>query len=114
MFIQTESTPNPATLKFLPGQAVLEVGTADFPTADAAAQSPLASRIFGIDGVSGVFFGTDFVTVTKSDSVEWEHIKPAILGAIMEHFQSGAAVMSGESSGGHADNHSEEDTDIVN
>ena len=114
MFIQTESTPNPATLKFLPGQAVLEVGTADFPTADAAAQSPLASRIFGIDGVSGVFFGTDFVTVTKSDSVEWDHIKPAILGAIMEHFQSGAAVMSGEGPGGHADNHSEEDTDIVN
>ncbi len=114
MFIQTESTPNPATLKFLPGQAVLEVGTADFPTADAAAQSPLASRIFGVNGVSGVFFGTDFVTVTKSDSVDWDHIKPAILGAIMEHFQSGAAVMSGEGSGGHADNHSEEDTDIVN
>ena len=67
MFIQTESTPNPATLKFLPGQTVLEVGTADFPTSQAATKSPLAQRIFAVDGVTGVFFGTDFVTVTKAD-----------------------------------------------
>ena len=114
MFIQTESTPNPATLKFLPGQTVLEAGTADFPTADTAAKSPLAQRIFDVDGVKGVFFGTDFVTVTKADAVEWDHVKPAILGAIMEHFQSGAPVMEGEAggTGGHAD-HDGEDAEIV-
>ncbi|MFN3845126.1 MAG: NifU N-terminal domain-containing protein, partial [Paracoccaceae bacterium] len=96
MFIQTESTPNPATLKFLPGQTVLEIGTADFPTAEAAQKSPLASRIYATGSVTGVFFGTDFVTVTKSDDSDWQHIKPAILGAIMEHYQSGAPVMEGE------------------
>lgn len=115
MFIQTESTPNPATLKFLPGQTVLEMGTADFPSAVGADVSPLAARIFGVEGVSGVFFGTDFVTVTKSDGVEWDHIKPALLGAIMEHFQSGAAVMSGDSAqpnSGHAE-HTGEDGEIV-
>ncbi len=93
MFIQTESTPNPATLKFLPGQTVLEVGTADFPTAEAAGNSPLAQRIFAVEGVTGVFFGNDFVTVTKTDAVDWDHIKPAILGAVMEHFQSGQPVI---------------------
>lgn len=114
MFIQTESTPNPATLKFLPGQTVLELGTADFPNAEAAAKSPLARRIFAAGGVTGVFFGSDFVTVTKAEDVEWQHIKPAILGAIMEHYQSGAAVMEGEAkaAGGHAE-HSGEDADIV-
>jgi Fe-S cluster biogenesis protein NfuA len=114
MFIQTESTPNPATLKFLPGQTVLEIGTADFPSAEAAAKSPLARRVFAVDGVTGVFFGNDFVTVTKAEGVEWQHIKPAILGAIMEHFQSGAAVMDGEAAagGGHAE-HSGEDGDVV-
>ena len=114
MFIQTESTPNPATLKFLPGQAVLPTGTADFPSAEAAGTSPLASRVFGVDGVSGVFFGPDFVTVTKDDAVDWAHIKPAILGAIMEHYQSGQPVMEGESGAvGHAD-HDGPDTEIVN
>lgn len=114
MFIQTESTPNPATLKFLPGQTVLEMGTADFPSADAAVKSPLAARIFAVEGVSGVFFGTDFVTVTKAEGVEWDHIKPAILGAIMEHYQSGAAVIEGEqAASGHAE-HTGEDGEIVN
>jgi len=114
MFIQTESTPNPATLKFLPGQNVLEVGTADFPSVEAAAKSPLANRIFAVDGVSGVFFGIDFVTVTKADTVEWDHIKPAILGAIMEHYQSGAPVIEGEqAASGHAE-HTGEDGEIVN
>ena len=113
MFIQTESTPNPATLKFLPGQTVLETGTADFPTAEAAATSPLAARIFGVSGVSGIFFGHDFVTVTKDDGVDWDHIKPAILGAVMDHFQSGDPVMSGEAqSSGHAE-HTGEDGHIV-
>ena len=87
MFIQTESTPNPATLKFLPGQTVLELGTADFPNAEAATKSPLAKRIFAVEGVTGVFFGMDFVTVTKAEGVDWQHIKPAILGAVMEHYQ---------------------------
>lgn len=113
MFIQTESTPNPATLKFLPGQTVLDTGTADFTTAETAAKSPLARRIFAVDGVTGVFLGTDFVTVTKADSILWEHIKPAILGAVMEHFQSGAPVIEGEQSpSGHAA-HDGPDEDIV-
>ncbi|MDQ1849339.1 NifU family protein [Gemmobacter fulvus] len=114
MFIQTESTPNPATLKFLPGQTVLDLGTADFPSAEAASASPLASRIFTVPGVQAVFFGTDFVTVTKADTANWDHIKPAILGAVMEHYQSGAPVMAGEgkAAGGHAE-HSGEDADIV-
>src|SRR5690606_8308353 len=95
MFIQTESTPNPATLKFLPGREVLLEGTADFRDAASAAEaSPLAARLFTIPGVTGVFFGYDFITVTK-DGPEWQHLKPAILGAIMEHFMSGQPVMSG-------------------
>lgn len=90
MFIQTEATPNPATLKFLPGRDVMGRGTADFPSREAADRSPLARRIFSVEGVEGVFLGTDFVTVTKrDDDVEWHHIKPAILGAIMDHFTSG-------------------------
>lgn len=115
MFIQTESTPNPATLKFLPGQTVLPSGTADFPSAEAAAASPLAQRIFAVSGVTGVFFGHEFVTVTKDDATDWNHIKPAILGAIMEHFQSGQPVMAGEAaaSTGHAE-HTGEDAEIVN
>ena len=114
MFIQTESTPNPATLKFLPGQTVLETGTADFPTAEGAEQSPLAARIFKVQGVTGVFFGNDFVTVTKAEGTEWDHIKPAILGAIMEHFQSGKPIMTGASAApsGHAE-HTGEDAEIV-
>ena len=115
MFIQTESTPNPATLKFLPGQTVLDAGTADFPQPDAAAKSPLARRIFAVEGVTGVFFGNDFVTVTKSEEIQWEHVKPAILGAIMEHFQSGQPVIEGENQtqSGHA-SHDGPDADIVN
>ena len=94
MFIQTEATPNPATLKFLPGSVVLETGTADFRDADAAAEtSPLAGRLFEVPGVTGVFLGYDFVAVTK-DGPDWQHLKPAILGAIMEHFMSGRPVMA--------------------
>lgn len=114
MFIQTESTPNPATLKFLPGQTVLEAGTADFPSSEGAGKSPLADRIFKVQGVEGVFFGHDFVTVTKADAAEWDHMKPAILGAIMEHFQSGKPVMLGDAvaPSGHAA-HDGEDAEIV-
>jgi Fe-S cluster biogenesis protein NfuA len=93
MFIQTEATPNPATLKFLPGKSVLGDGTREFRSADEAGASPLASALFGISGVTGVFFGSDFVTVTKT-SGEWQHLKPAILGAIMEHYLSGAPIVA--------------------
>ncbi|MFN3953705.1 MAG: NifU family protein [Pararhodobacter sp.] len=103
MFIQTESTPNPATLKFLPGQTVLGQGTADFPAAEAAGPSPLARAIFAAEGVTGVFLGSDFITVTKAEAVDWAHIKPAILGAIMEHYQSGRPVMEGAAEAAHAE-----------
>jgi Fe-S cluster biogenesis protein NfuA len=93
MFIQTEATPNPATLKFLPGRPVLPDGTLDIPSAAEAAKSPLAERLFGVPGVAGVFLGSDFITVTKSGA-EWQQIKPAILGAIMEHLMSGAPIVS--------------------
>ena len=92
MFIQTEATPNPATLKFLPGRTVLPAGTLDMPDRAAAAQSPLALRLFEVAGVTGVFLGSDFITVTKT-SGEWHQLKPAVLGAIMEHFMSGAPIV---------------------
>ncbi len=100
MFIQTETTPNPQTLKFLPGRVVLEQGTAEFLDAeDAARRSPLAARLLGIDGVTGVFFGFDFITVTRDDTA-WQHLKPAILAGIMEHFMSNQSVMADDA--GHA------------
>ncbi|WP_062762411.1 NifU family protein [Falsirhodobacter sp. alg1] len=113
MFIQTESTPNPATLKFLPGQTVLDMGTADFPSAEAATSSPLAQRIFATGGVAGVFFGHDFVTVTKAEDRDWAHVKAAVLGAIMEHYQSGAPVIEGERAASAHAEHTGEDGDIV-
>lgn len=94
MFIQTEQTPNPASLKFLPGLQVMTGGTANFPDAEAAGRSPLAQRLFDIDGVCGVFLGADFVTVTKSDDREWYLLKPSILGVIMEHFAAGRPVLT--------------------
>jgi Fe-S cluster biogenesis protein NfuA len=95
MFIQTEATPNPATLKFIPGKTVLGGGTADFRSRDEAEHSPLAQRLLDIDGVSGVFLGADFISVTKSGP-EWQHLKPAVLGAIMEHYMSGAPVIAAD------------------
>jgi Fe-S cluster biogenesis protein NfuA len=95
MFIQTESTPNPATLKFLPGLTVMENGTANFDTRESADVSPLAMNLYATDGVTGVFLGSDFVTVTKSDEKNWDIMKPLVLGAIMEHFQSGRPVIEG-------------------
>jgi Fe-S cluster biogenesis protein NfuA len=92
MFIQTEATPNPATLKFLPGERVMREGTANFPTREDAARSPLANRLYEIDGVTGVFFDADFITVTKADDQDWAWLKPPILGAIMAHFTSGQPV----------------------
>lgn len=96
MFIQTEQTPNPATLKFLPGRTVMEAGTANFPERGAAtARSPLAERLFELSEVGGVFFGSDFITVTKTEDSDWHHLKPAVLAAIMEHFTSGGPVIIG-------------------
>ena len=97
MFIQTETTPNPATLKFLPGRTVLATGTLEMRDRSEAANSPLAERLFDVANVSGVFLGSDFITVTKSDG-EWPQLKPAILGVIMEHFMSGAPVVVDEAS----------------
>ncbi len=98
MFIETEATPNPATLKFLPGRPVLPEGTLDIRDAEDAGQSPLAQALFAIDGVSGVFFGSDFISVTKSVG-DWPDLKPVVLGAIMEHFVSGEPLLTGEFDG---------------
>jgi Fe-S cluster biogenesis protein NfuA len=95
MFIQTEATPNPATLKFLPGKPVLPGGTRDYRDVAAAEESPLAQKLFSVPGVSGVFLGQDFITVSKS-SAEWQHLKPSILGLIMDHYLSGAPMLLGE------------------
>ncbi|MEQ8598852.1 MAG: NifU family protein [Devosia sp.] len=93
MFIQTEATPNPATLKFLPGREVLVGEPRDFRSPEAAGASPLATGLFAISGVNGVFLGSDFISVTKDDT-NWAHIKPAILGVIMDHFLSGKPVIT--------------------
>ncbi len=93
MFIQTEETPNPATLKFLPGRDVMASGTANFENRDEAGRSPLAERLFQVEGVSGVFLGSDFITVAKAEDKEWYLLKPAILGVIMEHFTAGRPVI---------------------
>ena len=96
MFIETESTPNPATLKFLPGRDVMESGTADFASAASAARSPLAASLFGLTGVGRVFLGTDFITVTRTDESSWQALKPQVLAAIMDHFVSGLPVIDND------------------
>ena len=102
MFIQTEATPNPATLKFLPGRPVLENGTLDMRDRAEAASSPLAERLFDISGIGGVFLGSDFIAVTKTDG-DWQQLKPAILGAIMEHFMAGGPIVVGDGATDGAD-----------
>src|SRR5512140_2007373 len=111
MFIQTETTPNPATLKFIPGRVVLDGGTLEFTSRDAAARSPLAERLFDVPGVTSVFYGGDFVTVTKADG-DWQHLKPAILGAIMEHYMSGAPLLADGTAGN--DEASDEEDEFFN
>jgi len=113
MFIQTETTPNPASLKFLPGRDVLGTGTAEYRTPSEAEGSPLAERLFALAGVGGVFLGSDFITVTKTGG-EWQHLKPAVLGAIMEHFLSGMPVMrEGPASEAGEEFYEDEDSDTV-
>jgi len=113
MFIQTEATPNPATLKFLPGRVVMAAGTADFPSAESAARSPLAQALFAVGGVAGVFFGSYFVTVTKGGDHDWHAMKPVVLGAIMEHFTAGRPIMLEGAQPAAAAGASGEDDDIV-
>src|ERR1700758_4226482 len=112
MFIQTESTPNPNTLKFLPGRDVMgESAVADFPSAEQAGRSPLAKALFVIPEVARVFFGSDFISVTKRDG-DWKHLKPAILGAVMEHFTSGLPLIEGSAQESE-ENYDEEDSEVV-
>ncbi|MGA3401503.1 MAG: NifU family protein [Acetobacteraceae bacterium] len=106
MFIETEGTPNPATLKFLPGRYVMEAGTADFASPGSAARSPLAAALFDLAGVARVFLGNDFITVTKTDEIDWPALKPQILASIMEHFVAGRPTIEGD-----ADELDEEDID---
>jgi Fe-S cluster biogenesis protein NfuA len=112
MFIQTEQTPNPATLKFLPGRVVLESGTRDFPAIETAHASPLAEELFRIQGVAGVFLGSDFITVTKDDRFDWPVLKPMILAAIMDHFTAGRPMVVSADSEATTEN-AEADDEVV-
>ena len=119
MFIQTEQTPNPQTLKFLPGKVVMDEGTAFFQNKDKISNSPLAKRLFNVGGVTGVFFGSDFITITKNDSLDWQVMKPPILGAIMDHFNSEEPTINNETNDERKksllenSNDSDNDSDIV-
>ena len=114
MFIQTQDTPNPATLKFIPGVPVLEQGTADFPAADSAGSSQMARRLFQVDGVAGVFLGGDFIAVTKTEEMDWFALKPSILAGIMEHFASGLPVIEANADDATvADEGADDDDDTV-
>jgi Fe-S cluster biogenesis protein NfuA len=113
MFIETESTPNPATLKFLPGCPVMGAGTADFAAAETAGRSPLATALFGLPGVARVFLGGDFVTITKAEGTEWQALKPQVLGALMEHLVAGRPVIEGEDVAADEEEIAPEDQEIV-
>jgi Fe-S cluster biogenesis protein NfuA len=115
MFIQTEQTPNPQTLKFLPGKVIMEEGTAFFQSIDDAKDSPFGKRLLGVDGIDGVFFGSDFITITKSHDLDWEVMKPLVLGAIMDHFNSNdeTVVNKKDSKSSDSLNEDSQDSDIV-
>ncbi len=113
MFIETEGTPNPATLKFLPGRDVMGADTADFASSEAAVRSPLATALFALPGVARVFLGGDFVTVTKTDAIAWAALKPQVLGAIMEHFLSGRPMLEGAAEDAQSEDVLPEDEEIV-
>ncbi|MCR0983930.1 NifU family protein [Roseomonas populi] len=114
MFIETEATPNPATLKFLPGETVMgERGTADFTGAEVAARSPLATRLFELEGVARIFLGADFITVTKTNEADWATLRPQVLGAVMEHFMAGRPVMAGDEAEDMAEDTDPADAEVV-
>lgn len=113
MFIQTEETPNPATLKFLPGQTVLGTGTANFSDRDNIDSSPLAKKLFDVEGVVGVFLGSDFITITKKEDFLWEHIKPALLGTIMDFLQSGEEILNNDPGDSSHEIHEGPDGEII-
>ena len=113
MFIQTEETPNPATLKFLPGQTILDMGTANFSEGENVEGSPLAKKLFDVEGVTGVFLGSDFITITKNKDFLWEHIKPALLGTIMDFLQSGEEILNETSRDPSHEIHDGPDSEIV-
>ena len=115
MFIQTEQTPNPETLKFLPGRVVMNEGTAFYQNKESAIDSPFAKRLFELEGVSGVFFGSDFITITKSEELDWQVMKPVLLGAIMDHFNSNdeTIIKSSSNKGTESLKEQENDSDIV-
>jgi Fe-S cluster biogenesis protein NfuA len=113
MFIETEGTPNPATLKFLPGRDVMGAGTADFASAEVAARSPLAGALFALPGVARVFLGGDFITVTKTDATDWQALRPQVLGAVMEHFVAGRPVIEGADADAMDEDVAPEDAEIV-
>ena len=113
MFIQTEQTPNPQTLKFLPGKVVMDDGTAFFQNIEESSNSPFAKRLFDVDGVQGVFFGSDFITITKSQSIDWQVMKPLILGSIMDHYNSGEETISKDKKNDNNSLKSDENDDEV-
>ena len=113
MFIETEGTPNPATLKFLPGRWVIQNGTADFATVETAGRSPLALALFTLPGVARVFLGADFVTITKTDAVSWQQLKPQVLAALMDHFVANRPVIEGEAEADEIEDIRPEDQEIV-
>ena len=110
MFIQTEATPNPATVKFLPGQTVLEQGSFDFASAEEASHSPIAQRLFKLEGVTRIFLGHDFISVSKNSTTDWADLKPKVLTAIMEHLSTGQQIVN---EAAYADKNDEEDDEIV-
>lgn len=113
MFIETEGTPNPATLKFLPGRWVIQNGTADFASIDGAGRSPLALALFALPGVARVFLGADFVTITKTDAISWQQLKPQVLASLMDHFVANRAVIEGDAEADEIDDIRPEDQEIV-
>ena len=112
MFIQTEDTPHPETLKFIPGDIILKTGTADYPSKGVASDSPLASRLFEIDGVSRVFLATDFISVTKDPEIDWNNLKPSILTGIMEHYSSGLPAIN-ETENKETESNNNEDSETI-
>ena len=113
MFIETQATPNPATVKFLPGQTVMAAGSVDFETPEAAAASPLAAALFSLGDVAGVFFGADFVSVTAAPGTDWRVLKPQVLSVIVDHFASGAPLLAGGAADSMAVDDDPADADIV-